>query len=102
MGKGVIVPDVGDRQRLADHILGSVATAALGDAMGAATEQHEISEIIEEHGGLLRELLAPSSDTFSGGNLPGQITDDTSMMFVLAEALIESDGDLREDAWVHK
>ena len=96
------MPDVGSRERLHDHILGSLATSALGDAMGAATEQHAIPEILEEHGGLLRELLAPSSDTFSGGNLPGQITDDTSQMFALAEALIDSNGDLTEEAWVQK
>ncbi len=96
------MPEVGDRQRLYEHILGSLATAALGDAMGAATEQHAIPEILDEYGGLLRELRAPSSDTFSAGNLPGQITDDTSQMFALAEALIEADGELSEDAWVHK
>jgi ADP-ribosylglycohydrolase len=93
---------VGDRERLHAHILGSLATAALGDAMGAATEQHAIPEILAEHDGLLRELLAPSSDTFSGGNLPGQITDDTSQMFALAEVLIDSDGNLTEEAWIDK
>ncbi len=96
------MPNVGTRERLHDHILGSLAASALGDAMGAATEQHAIPEILEEYGGLLRELLAPSSDTFSGGNLPGQITDDTSQMFALAESLIETDGDLSEEAWVQK
>jgi ADP-ribosylglycohydrolase len=96
------MPRVGDRQRLHDQILGSLAAAALGDAMGAATEQHEISEIIAEHGGLLRDLLAPSSDTFSGGNLPGQITDDTSQMFALSEALIEANGKLTERDWIQK
>ncbi|MFN8593388.1 MAG: ADP-ribosylglycohydrolase family protein [Thermomicrobiales bacterium] len=96
------MPNVGDRQRLYDHILGSLATAALGDAMGAATEQHEISEIIAIHGGLLRELVAPNEETFSAGNLPGQITDDASQMFALAESLIETDGDLTEDAWIQK
>ena len=96
------MPEVGDRQRLYEHVLGSLATAALGDAMGAATEQHAIPEILEEYGGLLRDLLAPSSDTFSAGNLPGQITDDTSQMFALAEALIAADGELSEDAWVNK
>src|SRR5215207_848110 len=95
------MPDVGDRQRLYEHILGSLLTAALGDAMGAATEQHAIPEILEEYGGLLRDLRAPSSDTFSAGNLPGQITDDTSQMFALAEALIEADGELSENAWVN-
>jgi ADP-ribosylglycohydrolase len=106
-GSGVVVggdcmPGLGDRERLYDHILGSLAAAALGDAMGAATEQHEISEIIGLYGGLLRELRAPSSETFSSGNLPGQITDDTSQMFALCEALIESNGDLTEDVWVQK
>src|SRR5918998_5556140 len=96
------MPDVGDRERLYDHILGCLAAAALGDAMGAATEQHEISEIIALYGGLLRELRAPSSETFSSGNLPGQITDDTSQMFALAEALIDADGELSENAWVNK
>jgi ADP-ribosylglycohydrolase len=99
---GGFMPDVGDRERLHDHVLGSLAAAALGDAMGAATEQHAIPEILEEHGGLLRELLAPNNDTFSGGNLPGQITDDTSQMFAMAEALIAANGDLTEDAWVQK
>jgi ADP-ribosylglycohydrolase len=96
------MPEVGNRERLHDHILGSLATAALGDAMGAATEQHALPEILAEHGGLLRELLAPSEDTFSGGNLPGQITDDTSQMFALAEALIDAGGELTEKAWIAK
>src|SRR5215217_5738966 len=96
------MPDVGDRQRLYEHILGSLATAALGDAMGAATEQHAIPEILEEYGGLLRDLQAPSSDTFSAGNLPGQITDDTSQMCAMAEALIDADPKLSEEHWGNK
>lgn len=91
-----------NRERLYDHILGSLATAAIGDAMGAATEQHTTQEIYEKFGGLLRELRAPSSDTFSEGNQPGQITDDTSQMFALAETLIETDGELTEEAWIQK
>lgn len=93
---------VGNRGRLYDRVLGSLAAAAVGDAMGAATEQHAIPEILQEHGGMLRELLAPGSDTFSGGNLPGQITDDTSQMFALAELLVDSNGELTEDAWIQK
>ena len=87
-------------ERLTQHILGSLAAAAIGDAMGAATEQHSISEIVEKFGGLLRELYAPSPETFSHGNLAGQITDDTSQMFALAQTLIDSDGDLTEQAWL--
>jgi ADP-ribosylglycohydrolase len=91
-----------DQQRLYDHILGSLAAAALGDAMGAATEQHSIPEIVAEHGGMLRELIAPGVDTFSEGNRPGQVTDDASQMFALAEALIETDGELTEEVWIRK
>ena len=59
------MPDVGDRERLHAHILGSLAAAALGDAMGAATEQHAIPEILAEHGGLLRNPTAACSITHS-------------------------------------
>jgi ADP-ribosylglycohydrolase len=88
------------RERLHNHIFGSLAAAALGDALGAATEQHTTDEIIARFGGLLRDLHAPSSETFSTGNLPGQITDDVSQMLALAEALIATNGDLSEDAWL--
>jgi ADP-ribosylglycohydrolase len=87
-------------ERLRKHIFGSLMAAALGDAMGAATEQHTTDEIVGKYGGLLRELLAPSEETFSAGNQPGQITDDTSQMFALAQALIETDGELGEEAWI--
>ncbi len=88
------------RERLSKHILGSLATAAIGDAVGAATEQHTIPEIVEKFGGLLRELRDPSPETFSFGNVAGQITDDTSQMFAMAQALIETDGELTEDIWL--
>ena len=70
--------------------------------MGAATEQHAIPEIIEKFGGLLRTLEVPSSETFSNGNLAGQITDDTSQMFALAQTLIDTDGELTEAAWIKR
>jgi len=88
------------RERLRNHIFGSLATAALGDALGAATEQHTTDEIVAKYGGLLRELHAPSDKTFSTGNLPGQITDDVSQMLALAQALIDTDGELSADTWV--
>jgi len=88
------------RERLHNHIFGSLAAAALGDALGAATEQHTTDEIVARFGGLLRDLHAPSTETFSAGNLPGQITDDVSQMLALAEVLIETNGDLSEEAWL--
>lgn len=89
-----------DRDCLYDHIFGGLMGAALGDAMGAATEQHKIDEIIEEHGGLLRELVPPPIDTFSESEIAGLVTDDSSQMFAMAEALIDHDGDLTKERWL--
>ncbi len=90
-----------DKQSLFDGILGSLATAALGDALGAGTEQWTIEEIYTAHDGPLQQLIQPPPDTFAGaeGNARGQITDDTSQMFYLAEDIIAADGVLDEEVW---
>ncbi len=89
-------------QRLYDHILGSLAVAGMGDGMGAATEQWCTREIYAQYGGPVRIFYTPPPDTFSGaaGNKLGQITDDTSQMYYLAQTLIDTDGNLTYDAWV--
>lgn len=90
-----------DAQSLYDGILGSLATAGLGDALGAGTEQWTIEEIHAAHDGPIRTLIAPPSDTFAGaeGNARGQITDDTSQMYYLAEDIIAAGGRLDEEIW---
>ena len=88
------------QEQLGNHVLGGLMGAALGDALGAATEQHQIDEIIEEHGGLLRELVPPPIDTFSESEIAGLVTDDSSQMFVLAEALIKTGGVLDDETWL--
>ncbi|MCE2468231.1 MAG: ADP-ribosylglycohydrolase family protein [Caldilineaceae bacterium] len=86
---------------LRSGILGSLATAGLGDALGAGTEQWTIEEIFEAHDGPIATLIQPPPDTFAGaeGNLKGQITDDTSQMYYLAEDIIAADGALDEEVW---
>lgn len=90
-----------NRQSLHDGILGSLATAGLGDALGAGTEQWTIEEIYAAHNGPIRKLIDPPPDTFAGaeGNRCGQITDDTSQMYYLAEDIIAADGVLDEEVW---
>ncbi|MFZ5916683.1 MAG: ADP-ribosylglycohydrolase family protein [Chloroflexota bacterium] len=87
------------REFLYDRILGSLVTSGLGDAMGAATEQWRTGEIIAAHGGLLRTLKKPPIDTFSADNELGQVTDDTSQAYYLAQTLIETDGSITPDIW---
>lgn len=91
-----------NQNNLGQHILGGLLGAALGDAMGAATEQHQIDEVIAEHGGLLDKLIAPPVDTFSHSETAGLVTDDCSQMFALIEVLIETDGQLNEMAWIKR
>lgn len=93
----VIYPNI---QLLRNHIFGGLMGAALGDAMGSATEQHQIDEIIATYGGLLRELVPPPIDTFSHNEFAGLVTDDSSQMFALTEALIATDGELDDKTWL--
>jgi len=88
--------------KLYNHILGSLAAAGMGDAMGAATEQWCTAEIYEKFGGPVRDFYDPPADTFAGaeGNKIGQITDDTSQMFYLAQSLIDTKGDFSNEDWV--
>jgi ADP-ribosylglycohydrolase len=88
------------REWLYEHVFGGLMAAALGDAMGAATEQHQIDEIVAKHDGLLRELVQPAIDTFSESETAGLITDDTSQMFLLSEALIKTEGKLDYQTWL--
>jgi len=89
---------------LHDHILASLLATAIGDAMGSATEQHHIDEIIAEHNGLLDKLIPPPIDTFScrGDGVAGYFTDDTSQMIALAEEIIAVDGAITVQGWINR
>ena len=91
-----------DEKRLYNHVLGGLAGAGMGDALGAATEQWHHTEIFAKFGGPLRSFQQPPPDTWSGAesNKLGQVTDDASQMFYLANKLIECDGSLTHDDWV--
>lgn len=73
-----------------NKILGSLACAGMGDALGAATELYSIDEIKQKWGGWLNDFVEPPRDTFAGSldGVAGLITDDSSQMYVLSEGLI--------------
>ena len=60
-----------------DKIYGSLLAAALGDAMGAATETRSIEQIKEKFGGLVTEILPIPEDVFARGMPLGSVTDRT-------------------------
>lgn len=92
-----------DQNTLRDRILGSLALAGMGDALGAPTEQWTIDEIAARHGGLVMRFEVPPEDTFAGANAGrrGEVTDDASQMYYLARALVAAGGTLAHEGWVN-
>ncbi len=74
------------------HILGGLAGALIGDAMGSATETLTLEEINSRFGGRVTNFYSPGEGTFASGRKAGQITDDTSQMLKIIHAIVENDG----------
>jgi ADP-ribosylglycohydrolase len=77
---------------LHQRILGALIGAGAGDAMGAATEARTTEQIIECFGHEVMDFETPPMDTFGGGNVPGQVTDDFSSAFFLAQSIVNNNG----------
>lgn len=72
-----------------EKVLGAFLGAAVGDAMGAPTETRTYEQIIEKFGGAVKEFYAPPEDTYARGNKPGQVTDDFSLAYYLANEIVK-------------
>ncbi len=83
---------------LHDRILGSLITAGMGDALGVPSEAYSPEEIIEEYGAPIDRFLGPGNNIYGKGNCPGEVTDDSSQMFEMAKAVIETRGELTTKA----
>ena len=84
-----------NRAHLYDRVLGSLATACIGDALGAPAEQRSPREIVQLWGGPLRAFEAPPDDSpYAEGRHAGQITDDTSQMLGLVDTYLADGGTL--------
>lgn len=80
---------------LYDRILGCLATACIGDALGAPAEQRSPAEIARLWGGPLRDFKAPPEDSpYAEGRHAGQITDDASQMLLLVDTYLSEGGTL--------
>ncbi len=75
-----------------EKILGALLGAAVGDAMGAATEMRTKEQIEALFGGPVRGFVQPPADTFAKNNKPGQVTDDFSMAYFIARAIVRHRG----------
>ena len=84
---------------LIDRIHGSLAGAVIGDAMGAPFEGLPRAEIAERAGGPVADLAEPWPGGPAEGNARGEITDDASQLLMLARLLVETGGELTDEAW---
>lgn len=83
---------------LHDRILGSLVTAGMGDALGVPSEAYSRAEILEEYGGPIDRFMGPGANIYGAGNLPAEVTDDSSQMFEMAKAVIATRGELTVQA----
>ena len=79
---------------LHDRILGSLVTAGMGDALGVPSEAYSRSETIAEYGKPIDHFMGPGNNIYGKGNLPAEVTDDSSQMFEMAKAIIATRGEL--------
>ncbi|GAB4257826.1 MAG: ADP-ribosylglycohydrolase family protein [Thermoleophilia bacterium] len=81
--------------RLFAHIHGCLAAVAVGDALGFPVHDLTREEILRRYGGPVDRLRdAFDDDPIHPGYRAGQVTDDTILTLVTAEAILAADGDL--------
>jgi ADP-ribosylglycohydrolase len=72
--------------------LGVLLGAAVGDAMGSATELRTPEEIFQTFGHWVTGFETPPADVFAGGRKAGQITDDFSSAYFTIQAILAASG----------
>jgi ADP-ribosylglycohydrolase len=88
-----------EKDLLYEKILGALAAACIGDALGAPTEQRSIDEIRRIWNGRVEHFVQPPLDApYAGGRVAGQITDDSSQMLYLVDAYVEGQGELTPES----
>lgn len=75
-----------------ERIHGALLGAAIGDAMGAATELRTPAQILAHFGGEVTTFLPPPDDTFARGQPAGAVTDDFSQAYYLSQAIVAAHG----------
>lgn len=83
---------------LYDRILGSLVAAGMGDALGVPSEAFSRAEILEKFGKPIECFMDPGDNIYGQGNLPGEVTDDTSQMYEMVKAAIATRGELTHEA----
>lgn len=81
-----------------EKIKGIIALSAIGDAMGAATENLTFDQIRTLFGGPVESFLKPRKTAFALGNEAGEITDDFSQIYFILQEVLKRGGELSTEA----
>lgn len=77
---------------LSSKIQGTLGLAAIGDAMGAATENLSFDQIRNDFKKPVNEFKKPGKTAFAFGNEPGEVTDDFSQIYFISKAILDNNG----------
>lgn len=80
-----------------DKIIGCILGAAVGDAMGAATETRTMEMIQRDFGGYVTTIVTPPKDCFCKGQPAGIVTDDFSLAYETAKELLRCKGQVTDE-----
>ncbi len=83
--------------RIYDKIAGCILAAAVGDAMGAATEAKSTGQIIKLFGGRVTEFKTPPADVQARGRRAGQVTDAFSIPYMLTDEILKAEGRITKE-----
>ncbi len=75
-----------------NKILGNLLGAAIGDAMGGPTEERTTDLIKEYFGGYVTQFIDAPMDTWAHGAKAGMVTDDFSLAYFTAKAMVDNKG----------
>ena len=80
-----------------NKIQGVLAMAAIGDSMGAATENLTFDQIRAMYHGPVSTFLKPGKQNFALGNEAGECTDDFSQIWFLSNAIVDNQGTIDKE-----
>jgi ADP-ribosylglycohydrolase len=91
-----------DKNKLYSKIYGALIGVAFGDSMGMPAEFWTRQKLVNYFGKIESFLPAPKENEITHGLKAGEVTDDTYMTQIIAEALIQEHGKIIPEKLVHK
>ena len=82
-------------------IEGILGLSAIGDAMGATTENLTFGQIREMFTAPVTTFQKPGKTAFALGNEAGEITDDFSQIYMLSKAILRNKGRITTVSYTH-